>query len=115
MENDSTKSLYKGVQIVWYALYLIEGLLAIRFVLKLLSANPEAVFTDIIYTVSGVFVWPFLAVFSDIAIAGNTFEWTTLLAMFVYWLLAMAIIKLFVMNKSVSKSEADERLSQEEY
>lgn len=114
MYSDSTKPLYRGVQVVWYSLYVIEGLLAIRFLLKLLGANAEAAFTSFMYTLSGLFVWPFTAVFSNTAVASSVFEWTTLLAMVVYWLLAIAIIKLFVMSKSVSTMEADQKLSEEE-
>jgi predicted ferric reductase len=114
MQGDSTKPLYRGVQVVWYSLYIIEGLLAIRFLLKLLSANPEATFTTLMYTLSSIFVWPFVAVFSNSVLASSIFEWTTLLAMVVYWLLATAIIKLFVMSKPVSTYEADTRLSQED-
>lgn len=112
MINESSRPLYRGAQIVWYILFLVQGLLAIRFVMKLLQANPDAIFTSFIYTVSDVFVYPFVAVFQNAAVASSVFEWTTLLAMLVYWLLAIAIIKLFVMGKPVSTAEADHRLSE---
>ena len=110
MINESSRPLYRGTQIVWYVLFLIEGLLAIRFALKLLQANPDAFFTNFIYTVSNVFVYPFVAVFQNVSMEASVFEWTTLLAMLVYWLLAIAIIKLFVMSKPVSVMEADHKL-----
>lgn len=110
MINESTRSLYRSTQIVWYILFLIEGFLAMRFVLKLLQANPEAFFTNLIYTVSNIFVLPFVAVFQNASTATSVFEWTTLLAMFVYWLLAVAIVKLFIMNKPISAIEADREL-----
>jgi predicted ferric reductase len=114
MHVDLTRRSYRGVQVVRYSLYIIEALLVIRFLLKLLSANPDAAFTNLVYTVSGVFTWPFVAVFSNSVLQSSIFEWTTLLAMAMYWVLAIAIIKLFVMGKPVSTLEADERLSQEE-
>lgn len=110
MINETTRPLYRSAQIVWYILYVIEGLLAIRFALKLFQANPGAVFTDLIYTLSSVFVFPFVAVFQNTRISSSVFEWTTLLAMLVYWLVAIAIIKLFVMSKPVSAVEADYKL-----
>jgi hypothetical protein len=113
MQSESSRPLYRGAQIVWYGLYLIETLLAVRFVLKLLGANPEATFSNLVYSLSYTFTWPFTAVFSHDYIEGSIFEWTTLLAMIVYWLLATAVIKLFVMSKSVSTGEADARLSEE--
>ena len=109
-----TRPLYRGTQIVWYVLGVLEVLMAFRFVLKLLAANPGAGFTSFIYGVTHPFVLPFLAVFKRTQIAGSVFEWTTILAMFVYWLFAVAIIKLFLMGKSVSTSEAATKLEQQE-
>lgn len=109
-----TRPLYRGTQIVWYILGVLEVLMAFRFVLKLLAANSAAGFTSFIYGVTYPFVLPFLAVFKRTQIAGSVFEWTTILAMFVYWLLAIAIIKLFLMGKSVSTSEAANKLEQQE-
>jgi hypothetical protein len=112
--SPSTKPLYRGTQVVWYILGVIEILLAFRFVLKLLGANPAAGFTDIIYTVTYVFAAPFLNVFNITRVAGSTLEWTTILAMFVYWVLAMGIIKMFLMGKTVSTPEAAAKLNNQE-
>ncbi len=109
-----TKPLYRGTQVVWYILGLLEALMAFRFVLKLLGANSGAGFTMFIYGVTYPFVTPFLSVFRITKVAGSAFEWTTLLAMFVYWLIALAIIKLFLMGRSVSTPEAAVKLDQQE-
>jgi hypothetical protein len=109
-----TRSLYRGTQIVWYILGILEALLAFRFVLKLLGANPAAGFTQFIYGVTYIFAAPFLNVFRVTRVIGSTFEWTTLLAMFVYWLIALALIKLFLMSKEVSTPEAAVKLDQQE-
>jgi hypothetical protein len=112
--SPSTKPLYRGTQVVWYILGLIEVLLAFRFVLKLLGANPTAGFTSFIYGVSYILATPFLSVFRISQVAGNVFEWTTFLAMFVYWVLAVGIIKLFLMGKTVSTPEAATKLNDQE-
>lgn len=112
--SKTTKPLYRGTQIVWYVLGLIEALLAFRFVLKLLAANPGAGFSSFIYNISYPFATPFLNVFHVTKIEGSIFEWTTLLAMFVYWLIALGIIKLFFMSKSVSTPEAAAKLDNQE-
>jgi len=111
MISESSRPLYRGAQVVWYVLSVIEALLAVRFVLKLLQANPVAAFTDFIYTLSGVFILPFVAVFQNVRIESSVFEWTTVLAMLVYWLIAVGLVKLFVMSKSVSAVEADQKLT----
>ena len=109
--SPSTKPLYRGTQVVWYILGCIEILLAFRFVLKLLGANPEAGFSAFIYGTSYIFAAPFLSVFRITQIAGSVFEWTTILAMFVYAVVAMGIIKLFLMGKTVSTPEAAVKLN----
>lgn len=112
--SSSTKPLYRGTQIVWYILGLLEIILAFRFVLKLLAANSAAGFSSFIYTVSYPFATPFLNVFRATKVEGSVFEWTTLLAMLVYLLIAWGIVKLFFMSKTVSTPEAAAKLDQEE-
>lgn len=109
-----TKPLYRGTQLVWYVLGVVEVILAFRFLLKLLAANPYAGFTSFVYAVSYPFAAPFLAVFPMARIEGSVFEWTTLLAMLVYALVAWGIVKLFVMGKPVSTPEAAAKLEREE-
>jgi hypothetical protein len=112
--SPTTKPLYRGTQIVWYIVGLLETILAFRLVLKLLAANPGAGFTSFIYNVSYPFVAPFLNVFKVTAIEGSVFEWTTILAMFVYLLVGWGIVKLFTMSRSVSTPEAAVKLDQED-
>ena len=110
----STKPLYRGTQIVWYVLGIIETLLIFRFVLKLLGANAAAGFTKFIYSVTYVFAEPFLTVFRRTQVEGSIFEWSTLLAMIVYWVMDISIIRLFLIGKSVSTPEAAVKLEDQE-
>jgi hypothetical protein len=93
---------------------LLEAGLLLRFVLKLLQANPLAGFTSFIYGLTSIFTAPFEAVFRNARIEGSVFEWTTLLAMFIYWLAAWALIRLFAMGRPVSTMEAQAKLSEED-
>lgn len=112
--SPSTKPIYRGTQIVWYILGIIEVLLAFRLVLKLLGANAVAGFTSFIYGVTYIFAAPFLKVFRITQVAGSVFEWTTILAMLVYWVVAFAIIKLLLIGKTVSTPEAADKLNDQE-
>lgn len=112
--SPTTKPLYKGTQIVWYILGILEALLAVRFILKLLGANPAAGFSNFVYDVSYIFAAPFLNVFQITKVDSSIFEWTTLLAMIVYYIIALGIIKLFFMSKTVSTPEAAEKLDENE-
>lgn len=110
--SPTTKPLFKGTQIVWYVLSLLEALLAFRFVLKMMGANPDAGFSSLVYGITWPFTAPFLAVFQRTTVLGSVFEWTTLLAMLVYWLIAIAIVRLFLISKTVSTPEAAAKLDQ---
>lgn len=112
--SPSTKPIYRGTQIVWYILGIIEVLLVFRFLLKLTGANPDAGFTAFVYGGTYVFAAPFLNVFGITQIAGSVFEWTTLLAMAVYAIVAVGIINLFLMGKTVSTPEAASKLKAQE-
>ncbi len=120
VQNTSTaaspamKPLYRGTQIAWYIFYAIEALLLFRFLLKLLAANANAGFTEFIYTISGVFVAPFRYVFRATEVGGSIFEWSTLLAMLVYWVLVWGIIRLIVIGKPVSQGEARAKLERQD-
>ncbi|MEO5635212.1 MAG: YggT family protein [Candidatus Paceibacterota bacterium] len=110
--SPTTKPLYRGTQVVWYILGLIEILLLFRLFLKLLGANPAAGFSHFIYGITHVFAAPFLTVFRITPVQGvGVFEWTTLLAMLVYWVIAIGIIKIFLMSKTVSTPEAAVKLN----
>lgn len=113
-DSPRSKTLFRGTQILWYVLGLLEVLLAFRFILKLLGANGGATFTDLIYRFSEPFVYPFAAVFNATFLSGTIFEWTTLLAMLVYWVIALAIIRIFVMSRRISAPEAASRLNRQD-
>ncbi|HRH94192.1 MAG TPA: YggT family protein [Candidatus Peribacteria bacterium] len=111
-----TKPLYRATQVVWYVLGVIEILLGFRFVLKAMGANPAAGFTNFIYSFTQPMAAPFLNVFRISRVEGSpvVMEWTTLLAMIVYLVVAYGILKIFVMSKTVSTPEAAIKLEQQE-
>jgi hypothetical protein len=89
--------------IVWYILGFIEILLAFRFVLKLLGANPASGFVNFIYSITGILTAPFDSIFGVTrATAGETrsvFEPSILVAGAVYALIAWGIVKLITINQ----------------
>lgn len=91
------------VRVMWYLLGLLEGLLAIRFLLALLGANPNNAFASLIYGITGPFVAPFRTLFATPAAGGSVFELYTLVAMLVYLLAWWAIVRLIevVANRPV--------------
>jgi len=108
--------LYRATQVVWYVVGVIEALLAARFILRLIGANPAAGFTNFVYDVSQPFVQPFLNVVRTSRVeTGSVVDWNVLIAMAVYWLAAWAIVRLFFMGRPVSETEADYEIRKENH
>jgi hypothetical protein len=73
---------------------VIEVFLGARFLLILLGANAETAFVRFVYGVSDVFIAPFNAIFNTQEVSGATFEWSALVAIAVYALIAWGIVSL---------------------
>lgn len=90
--------------IVWYIVGFIEILLAFRFVLKVLGANPNSGFVEFIYTVTGILTMPFDAIFGVAKTDGvevtSVFEPSILVAAVVYLLIGWGIVKLMNIDRS---------------
>ena len=82
---------FKATQLVWLFLGILEGLLALRFVLKLIAANPASPVAVFIYGISDFFLKPFSGLTSTPSVGGAQLEISTLIAMLVYGLIAWAI------------------------
>lgn len=79
-------------QIIYLVLGILETFLVIRFVLKLLAANPEAAFTSFIYALTEPFVVPYEGVFPTPQTQGAALDLAAVLAMIVYALLVWGIV-----------------------
>jgi hypothetical protein len=100
--------MYRATQVVWYITGIIEALLGLRFIMRLIGANPAAGFVDAIYTITQPLVAPFNNIVRNASVEGSVFDWNTLIAMVIYWLAAWAIVRLFFIGRPVSESEARE-------
>jgi hypothetical protein len=88
-------------RIVWLIAGIIIALLAFRFVLALLGANPNNAFASFIYSASHPFVVPFFNLFNYNYINDGVgrFEIFTLIAMAVYAVIAAGIARLVTLNR----------------
>lgn len=98
---------FRGAQTVWYVLGVVEFLLLLRLFLKFIGAAETAGFTQFVYTVSFPFAGPFVNVVGPSRFDKSVFEWSMLLAMFVYALIAWGVVKILVMSRPVSDAEAN--------
>ena len=88
---DSRNRTSSITRVVYWLLGILEGLLAIRLILKLFGANTSSSFVTFIYDVSKIFVAPFAGIFKPVE---SGFETSTLIAMLVYALVGWGIAKL---------------------
>jgi uncharacterized protein YggT (Ycf19 family) len=85
---------FKATQVVWLLLGILEALFALRFILKLVGANPDSPIAVFIYGLTGLFLLPFSGLTSTPQLGGMVLEFSTLIAMGVYALIAWAIERL---------------------
>lgn len=81
-------------QILWIILGVVEILLGLRFVLKLIAANSEAGFAVFIYGITKLFIAPFELLVGTPTVGNSVLEVTTLIAMGVYALLVLVIVRI---------------------
>ena len=81
------------IRVVYTILGCVEILLGLRFVLKLISANGQSGFGDLIYGLSGVFTAPFAGLVATPVSGTNVLEVTTLIAMAVYALFTWIVVR----------------------
>jgi hypothetical protein len=86
---------FKATQLIWLFLGILEGLLALRFVLKLIAANPTSPIAAAIYGFTSLFLWPFAGLTATPSAGGMVLELSTMIAMVVYGLIAWAVERIF--------------------
>lgn len=92
-EHRRTQNL-KLQQAIYLIFGIIEGLLAIRFVLRLLGANPNSGFAAAIYGITQPLMLPFANVFGTPRFDGSVVEFNAIVAIIVYALIAWVLVKL---------------------
>jgi hypothetical protein len=81
----------KPAQLIWLLLGLLELALALRIGLKLVGASGDAPLVDAIYAFTSIFITPLLGLLA-LPVDGTTgFEFYSLLAMLVYFVIAWTV------------------------
>ena len=76
----------------WF-LTVLETMLALRFLLKLIGADPNNLFAGFLYALTNILLLPFLDLVSSPSIhpPNQSFEFSTLIGMLVYFLIFYAL------------------------
>ena len=89
-----------AARVIWYVAGVLLVLLAFRFVLALLGANPSNGFANFIYGTSHPFVAPFFSLFSyNTQLGVSRVEIYTLVAMAVYAVIAWGLARLVTLGR----------------
>lgn len=86
--------LFRVIRIIWTGLTILEVLLALRFGLKLIGANPSSGFAVFMYGITGLFTGPFTGLVATWFSGETVLEVTTLIAMAVYALFVWGVVRL---------------------
>jgi hypothetical protein len=107
-EYQTKKVIFRSYQIIWYILGTIEVLLTFRILLKLLGANIQSGFTSFIYAISNPFALPFAGILKITGVSTMILEWSTLIAMAVYAVVAYGIVALIQLVKPTNPKEVEQ-------
>ncbi len=108
---EKKKAIFRTYQVIWYILGIIEVLLGFRVVLRMLGANPQAGFANLIYSLSSPLTLPFSGILPTTAGENSVLEWSTFVAMIVYVLLAYGLVELLQFIKPTNPQEVEENVS----
>jgi len=101
---------YRLTQLIYWVFALIEGLIAIRLILKALGANPTAGFAQFIYGITAPLIAPFVGLFGNPAYQNSVLELSSIVALVVYalvaWLLGKLVWILMGENRSAVRTRS---------
>ena len=97
VDRDATN--YQTIEYLVYFMFgILEILLIFRFVLKLMGASSTSAFVSFIYAITGILILPFEGIFSRWFTKGvettSVIEPATLIAIIVYGIIAIGVVKL---------------------
>ncbi len=101
-ERRATMEKISGL--IWLMGGLLEALIGMRFLLKLIAANPNTPFVSLIYGLSDLFLWPFAGLTATPSANGMVLEISSLVAMLVYAILTWAAVRIFWLVFSPTES-----------
>ncbi len=104
----SKKAIFRTYQVIWLILGAIEIVLTFRVLLKLLGANTFSGFTSFIYAISDPLALPFAGILKVTVTSGSVFEWSTLVAMAVYAVIAYGIVAILQLVKPTNQQEVNQ-------
>ena len=90
----SHSTLRRITGLIQLAFVILNALIGLRFLLKLMAANPANAFAQLVYLLTDPFLWIFQGITYTPTIGGIQIEFFSLIAIVVYTLIAWIITQL---------------------
>lgn len=90
----SEETLRRITGLIQLSFGVLNGLIGLRFLLKLMAANPENPFASLVYFITSPFIWMFRDLTRTPSFEGIQIEFFSLIAIVVYALIGWIIIQL---------------------
>jgi hypothetical protein len=90
----SEESLRRLTSLIQLGFGVLNGLIGLRFLLKLMAANPANPFASLVYFVTSPFLWMFQSLTRTPSFEGIEIEFFSLIAIIVYALIGWIIVQL---------------------
>lgn len=90
----SEETLRRLTGLIQLTFGVLNGLIGLRFLLKLMAANPENAFASLVYFITTPFIWIFRDLTRTPSFEGIEIEFFSLIAIVVYALIGWIIIQL---------------------
>lgn len=87
-------TLRRLIGLIQLAFVILNGLIGLRFLLKLMAANPANPFAQMVYFLTTPFLWMFQGITYTPSFAGVEIEFFSLIAIAVYSLIGWVLIQL---------------------
>ena len=107
---EKKKVIFRSYQVMWYILGFVEILLGFRLTLKAIGANPFSGFVSLIYGITDPLAFPFSGIIKSGAYGSSFFEWSTIFAAVVYFLVAWGLVNLLQLVKPVTPEEVEQEV-----
>lgn len=90
----SQETLRRVTSLIQLAFGVLNGLIGLRFLLKLMAANPENPFASMVYFITSPFLWMFEGLTRTPSFEGIQVEFFSLIAIVVYALAGWILVQL---------------------
>ncbi len=103
------RPIQQAIQIVWYALIVIELILGLRFLLSIIGTDPNGALPSLVYALSAPFMAAFISVFQVVTPSAQLLGRGTLLAMAVYFAFAWLLVRFILLCRPFSPEEIERK------